>query len=51
MSENFSFTFSSNWSEEMKANITEFIVDTLGPDRINWETLIPLTIIYSLFLV
>ena len=32
-------------------NITGFIVATLGPSHVSWSTLLPLTMIYSIFLV
>ena len=32
-------------------NITAFIEENLGDSHVNWATLIPLTIIYSIFLV
>ena len=37
--------------ENVKENITAFIEATLGDSHINWSTLIPLTIIYSIFLI
>ena len=32
-------------------NLTTYIKNTLGDSHINWATLLPLTVIYSLFLV
>ena len=37
--------------ENVNENITAFIEATLGDSHINWSTLIPLTIIYSIFLI
>ena len=32
-------------------NLTAFIEATLGPSHIDWSTLLPITIIYSIFLI
>ena len=32
-------------------NLTAFIEATLGPSHIDWSTLLPITIIYSIFLL
>ena len=37
--------------ENLDENITAFIEDTLGDSHINWATLLPLSIIYSIFLI
>ena len=37
--------------ENIKENITAYIEETLGDSHVNLSTLIPLTIIYTIFLV
>ena len=37
--------------ENLDENITAFIEATLGDSHINWATLLPLSIIYSIFLI
>ena len=37
--------------ENLDENITDYIKATLGDSHINWSTLLPLSIIYSIFLI
>ena len=42
---------STTAKEDMDENITAYIEATLGDSHVNLSTLIPLTIIYSIFLI
>ena len=42
---------STTTKEDMDENITAYIEATLGDSHVNLSTLIPLTIIYSIFLI
>ena len=42
---------SENLSVLATENVTAYIVSILGESHINWSTLLPLSIIYSIFLI